>query len=71
MYKLMKNPLTSVIDVVNKQMGNILLSIPFDPANTDYANFKADIIADKATLQNADGNEMSAEQAKEFVSTLP
>lgn len=67
----MKNPLTGVIDVVNKQMENILLSIPFDIANTDYQSFKADILADKATLQDADGNEMSAEQAKEFVSTLP
>ncbi len=46
-------------------------SIPFVVENTDYANFKADILADKATLQDADGNEMSAEQAKEFVLTLP
>lgn len=46
-------------------------SIPFDPANTDYANFKADILADKATLQDADGAEMSANQAKEFVRSLP
>jgi hypothetical protein len=29
--------------------------IPFDPANTDYANFKKDL-ANGAELQDADGN---------------
>jgi hypothetical protein len=29
--------------------------IPFDPANTDYANFKKDL-ADGAELQDAEGN---------------
>lgn len=46
-------------------------AIPFDPANTDYTTFKADILADKATLQDADGNEMTAQQAKDFVKELP
>jgi hypothetical protein len=46
-------------------------SIPFDPANTDYANFKAQINADEAQLEDADGNLMTAEQAKAFVATLP
>ena len=45
--------------------------IPFDPANTDYANFKKEILADEAQLQDADGNVMSAEQAKTYVATLP
>jgi len=45
--------------------------IPFDPANVDFANFKKQINADEAQLEDADGNEMTAEQAKEFVSTLP
>lgn len=70
MYKLTKNIKNQINGVAIKQ-GDILLGIPFASANTDYANFKADILADKATLQDADGNEMSAEQAKEFVSTLP
>ena len=39
MYKLIKNPITGVANVVNKQEGNILLSIPFDPANTDYQEY--------------------------------
>jgi hypothetical protein len=46
-------------------------SIPFAEGNTDYANFKADILADKATLQDADGNEMTSEEAKEFIKELP
>ena len=43
--------------------------IPFDPANTDYANFKAQINADEAQLEDADGNLMT--DAKAFVATLP
>lgn len=46
-------------------------SIPFDPDNTDYANFKADILADKAELQDADGNTMTPEQAKAYIEELP
>ena len=45
--------------------------IPFDPANTDYQTFKAQINADEAQLENAGGNLMTAEDAKAFVSTLP
>ena len=45
--------------------------IPFDPANTDYANFKAQINADEAQLEDADGNVMSADAAKAYVATLP
>lgn len=45
--------------------------IPFDPANTDFANFKKEILADEAQLQDADGNTMTAEQAKAYVASLP
>ena len=45
--------------------------IPIAAGNTDYANFKAEILADKAQLQDADGKVMSAEAAKAFVKTLP
>jgi len=44
--------------------------IPFDLANTDYQTFKKDI-AEGKTLQNADGNEMTAEAAQEFMRNLP
>jgi hypothetical protein len=45
--------------------------IPFDPANTDYANFKSEINEGTAELQDADGNTMTAEQAQDFVKELP
>ena len=43
--------------------------IPFDPANTDYQAFKKDI-AEGNPLQDADGNEMTAEQIKQLLDTL-
>lgn len=46
-------------------------AIPFDPDNTDYQNFKKQINADEAQLEDADGNLMSPEQAKAYVATLP
>ena len=42
--------------------------IPFDPANTDYANFKKEVLAG-AELLDADGNVMT--QADAFIATLP
>lgn len=45
--------------------------IPFDPANNDYANFKEQILANEAELQDADGNTMSSEAAQTFVRGLP
>jgi len=39
MYKLVKSPISGEIKVVNKQEGNLLLSIPFDPDNTDYQEY--------------------------------
>jgi hypothetical protein len=43
--------------------------IPFDPANTDYAEFKK-AVAEGAELQDADGNVMSPEAAQQFIATL-
>ncbi len=43
--------------------------IPFDPANTDYANFKKEVLAG-AELQDADGNVMTQEQADTFIQEL-
>ena len=45
------------------------VSFIFDPDNTDYQNFKAQINADEAQLEDADGNLMT--DAKAFVATLP
>jgi len=48
-------------------------SVAFKPFadNTDYANFKTAILEDKAQLDDADGNTMTAEQAKDFIKELP
>jgi len=51
--------------------GQFRICFTFAPANTDYANFKTAILEDKAQLQDADGNTMTAEQAKDFVKELP
>ena len=69
MYKLIKNSLTNQINFVERLSDNAY--IPFDPANTDYANFKREINEGTAQLQDADGNLMTAEQAKDFVKELP
>ena len=36
MYKLIKSSITGQTSYVQKQVENMLYSIPFDPANTDY-----------------------------------
>ena len=36
MYKLIKNEMTGQVNVVQKQEGDVLISIPLDEANTDY-----------------------------------
>ena len=53
MYKLIKNPLNNQINQV--QLLPTMAHIPFDPANTDYTNFKKDL-ANGAELQDAEGN---------------
>lgn len=68
MYKLNKNINGEINSVIRTTDG---ACIPFDPANTDYQNFKAQINADEAQLEDADGNLMSPEQAKAYVATLP
>ena len=43
--------------------------IPFDPANTDYQQFKKHL-AEGGELQAADGTVMTPEQVQEFLLTL-
>lgn len=64
-YKLITAPLNNLVQRLSDNA-----CIPFDPANTDYAEFKEQIMSDKAQLQDADGNVMTAEAAKEFVRGL-
>ena len=72
MYKLQKT--TKMDGTVIESTAVIRLAdnayIPFDPDNTDFANFKKEILADEAQLQDADGNVMTAEQAKDYVKEL-
>lgn len=70
MYKLYKYLDTVVgAEKANSDGGRIAFNFS-DPANTDYAKFKKDI-NEGAELQDADGNTMTAEQAKDFVKELP
>ncbi len=48
-----------------------IISIPINPSNTDYANFKKEINAETAELQDAEDNTMTAAEAKAYVATLP
>ena len=68
MYKLIKGFQNSIGLIKNKEDGS-LMAIPFDPDNTDYANFKKEVLAG-AELQDADGNVMTQEQANQFVGGL-
>ena len=70
-YKVKKDPVDNLNVLVKVNDENRESFIPFDPANIDYANFKTAILEDKAQLQDADGNTMTAEQAKDFVKELP
>ena len=47
------------------------ISIPFDPENTDYQNFKTQINDSSAQLEDANGTLMTPTQAKAYVATLP
>ncbi len=66
MYKLIKNPLTNETKIVQRLSDNAF--IPFDLQNTDFANFKKEVLAG-AELQDADGNVMT--DAAEYARTLP
>lgn len=69
MYQLRKHPLTGeVVSVRNLETDS---SIPFAPDNTDYAQFKKAISEETAQLQDAEGNLMTAQAAKDFIKELP
>lgn len=46
-------------------------SFCFMPDTAEYDNFKAQINADEAQLEDADGTLMTSEQAQAFVKELP
>jgi len=65
MYKLQKNSLGKecAVTIVGQN-----ISIPFDPANVDFQNFKKEVLAG-AELQDADGNVMT--DASAYIASLP
>jgi hypothetical protein len=65
MYKLHISKLDGTQSIVRLTDG---ACIPFDPANTDYANFKKEVLAG-AELQDADGNVMT--DASAYIASLP
>lgn len=70
-YQLMKE--IGSDKVCNNQILRLedMACIPYDPANTDYENFKAQVNADESQIEYADGGFMSPEEAKAYVATLP
>jgi hypothetical protein len=64
-YKLIVAPLNNLVQRLSDNA-----CIPFDPANTDYADFKK-VVTAGAELQDAEGNVMSPEAAQAFIATLP
>lgn len=70
-YKLYKTIPSNVVNAATTVGAEPQISFSFDPANSDFANFKAQINEGTAELQDAEGNLMTAEAAREFVATLP
>ena len=52
-YKLVKNPITGVVDQVKTKNGDSVLIIPFNETNTDYQNYLA-WVAEGNTAEAAD-----------------
>lgn len=69
MYKLQKDKDTGKDYAIKRIFDSAV--IPFDLANTDYADFKRLVLSGEAELQDADGVLMSAEQAQDYVKELP
>jgi|LakMenEpi03Aug12_release.lakeMendotaPanAssembly.Ray.scaffolds.fasta_scaffold1166160_1 hypothetical protein len=69
MYKLCPLNLRNEHDQVKRLTD--FANIPFDPANSDYAQFKKAISEETAQLQDAEGNLMTAQAAKDFIKELP
>ena len=68
MYQKLPNTTEQSAQCIKRMTDNAF--IPFDPANTDYAEFKK-AVAEGAELQDADGVKMTAKAVKAFIATLP
>jgi len=56
-----------IVSVTNLEIN---ISIPFDPANSDFQTFKREV-SEGFELQDPDGNVMTQEQVDEFLRTIP
>jgi len=67
MYKIHKNSLDQVDSIIRSSDGAY---IPYDVANTDYQQFKKDVLAGE-TLELPDGTPMTQAEADAYIATLP
>ena len=67
MYQLLKDYNGQIDTVKNVELNAF---IPFDPANTDYQQFKTDV-ASGVELQDAAGNVMTQAEVDAFLKTIP
>ena len=68
MYRLIEDSIEHVIRSVLRLTDSGC--IPFDPANTDYQQFKIDV-AGGVPLEDPDGNVMTQEEVNAFLETIP
>ena len=68
MYKLQKSFTANEVNAVQRLSDGAF--IPFDPANTDYQQFKKDVLAGE-TLELPDGTPMTQAEADAYIATLP
>jgi hypothetical protein len=64
-YQLLPIPFTNSVKRIEDGA-----NIPFDPANSDYTQFKIDM-TNGVQLSDANNNVMTANQITTFVATLP
>ena len=70
MYKLVNDTQLNVISCIIRDNNNgSITSFGKNPDNTDYQTFKKDL-SEGASLKDAEGNDMTAEQITAFLGTL-
>ena len=68
MYKLIKKPITEQINIVQRLSDDAF--IPFAPDNSDYMQFKKDLV-EGIELQDSTGTTMTQAQITTFLETIP
>jgi len=69
-YRLLSDPLAQKIYGAIKFGEEATISFVFDPANTDYQQFKIQV-AEGTPLEDPDGNVMTQEEVDAFLKTIP